>query len=225
MHTQTGNVEFTELKLSSNLPVSLQPSQFSKDPVKCAALGELIHVFARTQTDKSQVYWSYLSAGSNGSNGSNGSSTWKRIGSDSNYLKYDPFVVLNYFVQRLEVFAVFTNDYVMHTWQDSKTSFASKWDKLGGLSSAKYNSAPVAHNMTDNFFNGILQVFVRGEDNKLHHIKQTTCDKVKNPWGPCTWDVEFSTLGGSLSANKSSPNPLSVSSNIHDGIEVREKVW
>lgn len=135
-------------------------------------------------------------------------------------MKYDPFVVINNFVERLEVFGVFTSGYVLHTWQESETKFADKWDKLGGLFSPKFNSAPVVHQMSDDFFNGILHLFVRGEDYDLHHIKQTTCDKVQNPWGPCTWDLGFSKLGGGLPSNKSSPNPLSISRNIHLGIEV-----
>ena len=216
LFSQNSGNHFTETKLSTDLPVNLQPSQFSLDPVKCIVLKNLIHLFARSQSSDSKVYWTY-------SNGSSPSlwSPWKYIGSGSDYLKYDPFVVINNFVERLEVFGVFTSGYVLHTWQESETEFADKWDKLGGLFSPKFNSAPVVHQMSDDFFNGILHLFVRGEDYDLHHIKQTTCDKVQNPWGPCTWDLGFSKLGGGLPSNKSSPNPLSISRNIHLGIEVR----
>ena len=220
--TQMSDREFIEDKMSTDIPVTLQPSQFSTDPVQCAVLDKLVHMFVRSQNSESKVYWNYFGSG-NGSNCTKPnplSITWKTIGSNSDYLKFDPFVVINTFVERLEVFAVFSTGYVRHTWQEDRTSFADKWDKLGGFSSRKYNSVPVVHEMSHDFFNGQLQLFVRGEDNDMCHIKQTTCDKVHNPWGPCTWDIGFSSLGGTVPANRSRANPLTVGSNIHKGIEV-----
>lgn len=72
-------------------------------------------------------------------------------------------------------------------------------------------------------FNGVVEVFGR-EGNTLHHIHQTTCDKVKNPWGPCTWELEFHKLSDNLLSDPKSPNPLSVSNNIHLGLEVSSAV-
>jgi hypothetical protein len=43
--------------------------------------------------------------------------------------------------------------------------------------------------MSGSFFNGRLEVFVLGKDGLIHHIWQTTCDAVPNPWGYCTWWV------------------------------------
>lgn len=70
-------------------------------------------------------------------------------------------------------------------------------------------------------FNGVIEVFGREMDNTLHHIHQTTCDKVNNPWGPCTWELEFHQLDKELMSDPKSNNPLTVVNNIHLGLEVR----
>ena len=71
--------------------------------------------------------------------------------------------------------------------------------------------------MGHSFFNGVIEVFGR-EGNTLYHIHQTTCDQVSNPWEPCTWELEFHQLGGELVSDPK--NPLSVTNNIHLGLEV-----
>jgi len=81
--------------------------------------------------------------------------------------------------------------------------------------------APVAHAMSSNFFNGKINVFVHGEDGHLHHIWQTTCDKVPNPWGWCTWSLWYK-IGDSIPKIADSANPLSIGANIHLGIEVHK---
>lgn len=73
-------------------------------------------------------------------------------------------------------------------------------------------------------FNGVIEVFGR-EGNSLHYIHQMTCDKVKNPWGPCTWELEFHKLSDNLLSDPKSLNPLSVSNNIHLGLEVSSVVF
>ena len=73
--------------------------------------------------------------------------------------------------------------------------------------------------MSHSDFNGVLNLFVRGEDGVMHQIFQTTCDKVKNPWGPCTWGF-FEKLGGTPPSGKDVANPFTVSHNIHLGVEV-----
>ena len=76
--------------------------------------------------------------------------------------------------------------------------------------------------MSHSMYNGVLEVFIR-EGEVLHHIDQETCDKVNNPWGPCTWSVNgFSKIGGNMPSSSSSGNPLTVGNNIHLGNEVRE---
>ncbi|EDO36414.1 predicted protein [Nematostella vectensis] len=73
--------------------------------------------------------------------------------------------------------------------------------------------------MSGNFFNGRLNVFVHGEDGYLHHIWQTTCDKVPNPWGWCTWSWWYK-IGNPIPETTPSANSLSIGANIHQGIEV-----
>ena len=73
--------------------------------------------------------------------------------------------------------------------------------------------------MSHNIFNGLLNVFVYGEDGLVHHIWQTTCDKVPNPWGWCTWSLWYS-IGSKIPEIVQSSNSLSIGANIHHGIEV-----
>jgi hypothetical protein len=92
------------------------------------------------------------------------------------------------------------------------------WDKTGYGAPTSVH-APVAHSMSNNFFNGALNVFVFGEDGSVHHIWQTTCDKVPNPWGWCTWSLWYK-IGNAIPKTVESANPLSIGANIHNGIEV-----
>lgn len=92
------------------------------------------------------------------------------------------------------------------------------WDKTG-YSAPTSIHAPVAHSMSSNFFNGKINVFVFGEDGYTHHIWQTTCDKVPNPWGWCTWSLWYK-IGNAIPETAKSANPLSIGANIHHGIEV-----
>lgn len=172
-------------------------------------------MIVRSQSDSSRAFWSY----SNG-NKQNVStwSKWVAIGG-SEHLAYDPYAVINSYLNRIEVFAVFDGGHLLHTWQSSGTSFADKWHELC-LFPPKFNSAPVAHPMGKSFFNGMIRVFARDEDGTFRTISQTTCDKVKNPWGPCTWEVEYHKLGGKPPANESNKDPFAVNRNIHFGIEV-----
>ena len=221
MYTQNGTAEFTENKLSSGIPTDLKASQFSIDPVHCAYLKSTTHIFTRSQSSSSsRVYWSYLNG-----NGSNGTLDlkWVAIGDSGKHLTYDPYIAINAFVERLEVFGVFEDGKLLHTWQTSPTSFEDDWHELC-LFPPKFTSAPVVHSMGQSIFNGMLEVFARGDDNVVHHIWQTTCDKVKNPWGPCTWALTYHKLGSEPPANKSSRNPFTISRNIHLGIEVKPKV-
>ena len=214
MYDQKSAAEFVLTKLSTNIPVNLSPSNFSLDAVQCVLLKNRIHLFVRSQTNSSRLFWSYSSE--------NDTSDWSKcvaIGSSDERLHYDAYAVINTFVERLEVFGVFGDGEMLHTWQTSETSFEDKWHRLC-LFPPKFNSAPVVHTMGPSFFNGILEVFVRGEDGTTHHIHQTICDKVHFPWGPCTWELAFHKLGSGLPADKSSQNPFTVSRNIHLGIEV-----
>lgn len=93
------------------------------------------------------------------------------------------------------------------------------WDRTG-YSAPTTVHAPVAHSMSSNFFNGKINVFVFGDDGHLHHIWQTTCDKVPNPWGWCTWSLWYK-IGDAIPKTAESANQLSIGANIHHGIEVQ----
>ena len=148
------------------------------------------------------------------------STDWKLVGDKNTHLTFDPCVAINTFLGRLEVFSVFNTQYVHHTWQDGESSFHNEWLKLGGPFAPKFGSSPVVHQMAHSVFNGVLNLFARGEDGQMYHISQTTCDTVNNVWGPCTWTV-FSKLGGLPPSDKSLPNPFIATHSIHLGIEVR----
>lgn len=118
----------------------------------------------------------------------------------------------------MEAFMVATDGYMYRSWQLSFDKW-STWDKTG-YSAPKTTHAPVAHAMDANVFNGRLNVFVHGNDGKLHHIWQTTCDKVPNPWGWCTWST-WNEVSGDVPLNPNYPtNSLSIGNNLHLGIEV-----
>ena len=138
-------------------------------------------------------------------------------------MAYDQFGAVNTFLDRIELFAVFDSGYVMHTWQDSADTFHGDWQKLGGPFSPRFNSAPVVHQMAHSDFNGVLNLYVRGTDGDMHHIAQTTCDKVNNPWGPCTWTVYYRLGDGQVPADDALENPFVASHSFHGGIEVSEK--
>ena len=113
---------------------------------------------------------------------------------------------------------VSVDSYMYRSWQLSFDRWSS-WDKTG-YSAPKSVHAPIVHPMGYNFFNGKLNVFVHGIDEKLHHISQTTCDKVPNPWGWCTWGL-WSTISGDIPSNSNyPPNSLSIGNNLHLGLEV-----
>lgn len=185
------------------------------DPIQAVNLKKHTYVFVRTLTNTSQLYWNRFNGTLHFSN-----KKFSRLGGGSNYLIFDPFVAVNTFLDRVEVFGVFDDKYVLHSWQDSANSFYGDWQKLGGPFSPKFNSAPVAHQMGHSDFNGVLNLYVRGEDGRMHHIAQTTCDKVKNAWGPCTWNT-FHGIGSMPPSDESLPNPFLTSHSIHLGIEVR----
>lgn len=96
------------------------------------------------------------------------------------------------------------------------------WDETG-YGAPETQHAPVVYQMSHSVFNGVLNVFIYGDDGYLHHIWQTTCDKVPNPWGWCTWSVWYK-ISDKIPAALPSFNPLSIGANIHLGIEVTKAV-
>ena len=209
-------LEFKEKKLTDSLPASKFSSEVHHiDALKALSHDNLTYIFVRSQTNESQLFWNVYNSSLIPSN-----QKWAQIGDGGN-MNFDPFAVLNTFLGRIEVFTTLNDAHTYHIWQTGKTSFSDSWTKLGGLFSPKFNSAPVAHQMSHSDFNGVLNLFVRGEDNQVHQIYQTTCDRVSNPWGPCTWGV-YHALGGEPPSDKDVDNPFSVSHNIHLGVEVSE---
>ena len=80
-------------------------------------------------------------------------------------------------------------------------------------------SRPTANSLSPDFFNGALEVFGIGRDGHIHHMFQTTCDHVDNPWGYCTWGVFHST--DSVTPGKEEwSNVIMAGNNIHQGNEV-----
>lgn len=216
VQSQSNPTEFQRQVLTSDLPVNLDPSQQSLDPIQAVTLKNETYLFVRTLTNTSQVYWNRF----NNTLLKFANTKWKQLGDGSDYLTFDPYAAVNTFLDRVEVFGVFNSKHVLHTWQDGSNSFNGDWIKLGGPFSPKFDSAPVVHQMGHSDFNGVLNLYVRGTDGKMHHIAQTTCDKVKNVWGPCTWDT-FHGIGTISPSDENLRNPFTASQSIHGGIEVR----
>lgn len=208
---------FKQVNISSNIPINLPLGKRSPDPVQVAVLNNRTYIFARSQTNESLLYWNSFS----GTYSTSLQSNWAIVGDSDKYLSYDPYVAINEFLGRIEVFVVIDSD-VYHTWQTSETSFGDKWEKLGTFFTPKFNSSPVVHQMGHSDINGALSLFVRGtDDGTMYHISQMTCIKSKPPWGPCTWGT-FSKLGGVIPARNYNKNPLTAYHNIHRGIEVSQ---
>lgn len=127
-------------------------------------------------------------------------------------------VALNTFTTYLEAFAVLDDDEIYQSWQTGSDSW-HEWRKLWSLGQPKTNSNPVVHTMTGSMFNGMLELFIRGTNNKIWHTWQTTCDSVKNPWSQCTWGAYYA-IGENTPADQSQYILPAVASNIHGGVEV-----
>lgn len=197
----------------STLPADLPAADWSPDSVVIKSLHKDTFVFVRSQAKHSHIYWSYRPEQGEWS-------PWKMIGDTSDNVMSDPAVAINTFLNRFEVFVLLDEGTLVHAWQTDKYSF-SDWHGGIGDFPPTFDSTPAVHEMTHSDFNGMLQVFVRGTDKFIHHISQTTCDKVHNPWGPCTWGITFTKLGdGPAPGSNDAPNPISVGVTIHGGLEV-----
>lgn len=200
------------VQVGGNLPYDEGSTVRGLDSVSLQNVSGKLYVVARSYTNASHLYWSSL-------NKENlVSSSWQMIGGSSAKLLTDAAIVYNDFTKLLEAFMVSTNGFLYRSWQTSSVKW-SAWDKTG-YGAPKTSHAPVVHQMDTNIFNGRLNVFIHGDDGKLHHIWQTTCDKVPNPWGWCTWST-WNTIGNDVPATDSKiANTLSIGNNIHLGIEV-----
>ncbi|XP_013392878.1 uncharacterized protein LOC106160753 isoform X2 [Lingula anatina] len=169
----------------------------------------LYNVFYRTPSNRSELYVSETRDGINFSN-------WTNLGGD---LLSDATVIFNTFSGYLECYASFKDGKLYRTWQYEGTDWA-KWRVHGdGQPDVISTTRPVAHLMSQTVFNGMVEVFALGTDGLVHHIWQTTCDKVKNPWGYCTWGV-WEKIHSKVPSLGTQVNALAISNNIHLGNEV-----
>ena len=209
----SGSLQAEKIGSGEPLPADLPTAEWSPDSVAIKILHKDTFVFARTQAKESHVYWSYRPEDGQWS-------PWKMIGDDSYHVISDPAVAINSYLNRFEIFALVDEGNLIHAWQDDVYSF-SDWHEGIGNFPPVFNSTPAVHEMTHSDFNGMLQVFVRGTDRFIHHISQTTCDKLNNPWGPCTWAFRFTKLGERMApGSHNAPNPISIGTTIHGGLEV-----
>lgn len=197
------------LAIGFKLPFEAGVSLKGKDTLAALTYHSKVMLFARSVTKASQLYWTQKVNGN--------WSSWALIGGSSVSLQTDVAVAYNSFSKYLEAFAVMENNKMYRTWQTGPTKWVS-WDETG-YGAPETQHAPVVHSMSHSMFNGVLNVFIYGSDGYTHHIWQTTCDKVPNPWGWCTWSVWYK-ISDKIPETLPSNNPLSTGANIHLGIEV-----
>ncbi|XP_065662023.1 uncharacterized protein LOC100213807 isoform X3 [Hydra vulgaris] len=218
IHADDGQVYYTffnqslsKLKwinVNSDLPFDEGILCGAGDTISVFSVGNKLQIFARSITNTSYLYTSIISGEK--------ASLWQMIGQPAIKLLKDAAIGWNSFTQMFEAFIVANDGYLYRSWQLSMYRWSS-WDKTGYYAPSS-QFAPVVYGMSTNMFNGQLNLFVHGEDNMLYHIWQTTCDKVPNPWGWCTWST-WKQIGSKMpqSANL---NTLSIGNNLHLGIEI-----
>ncbi|XP_066278536.1 uncharacterized protein [Branchiostoma lanceolatum] len=214
----------TWYKLPGTVPVDAgwAASLVGRDSVSALAWKGKVAVFVRSMQVASRLYWLTGVAKS--------FTPWQDLGGN---LATDATVVYNPFSGYMEAYAVLSDGKVnrkdqVHDdkWQD--------WTVLGvGQPDMVNTSRPAAHAMSETIFHGMTEVFALGADGKIKHIWQTTCDKVVNPWGYCTWGL-WGNIAGSLSNDvrvayesvmerpqpRGQVNVLATGHNVHLGNEV-----
>ncbi|XP_077863002.1 uncharacterized protein LOC144345444, partial [Saccoglossus kowalevskii] len=195
----------------SQIPRDTEASLSSKDSVTAGHFRGNIVVFARSLSqNSSHLYWSK-------ENSTGGFTSWGRIGGGKANLHSDAAVVFNGFSGYYEAFAVMNDGKPYRMWQKGGNKW-SDWRTHGDSHPAAVKtSMPVALPMSNTFFNNALEVFILGTDGHVHHMFQTTCDHVDNPWGYCTWGV-WHTRGNKVPVGNM-VNQLTGGSNIHGGNE------
>ncbi|CAH3145642.1 unnamed protein product [Pocillopora meandrina] len=197
------------LSISAKIPFEAGVTLKGKDTLSVVNYQNKLTVFSRSVTKSSHLYWSKQVNGN--------WSDWALIGGSSVSLNSDVAIAYNGFSKYLEAFAIMENNKMYRTWQTGPTKWVS-WDETG-YGAPETQHAPVVHQMSHSTFNGVLNVFIYGDDGYIHHIWQTTCDKVPNPWGWCTWSLWYK-IGNKIPMTDPSYNPLSIGANIHLGIEI-----
>ncbi|XP_077992289.1 uncharacterized protein LOC144446407 [Glandiceps talaboti] len=204
--------EWKKLTPTSKIPFESGVSLSGKDSVTIDYFKNRLVVFARSVSqNSSHLYWSK-------ENTTGDFLDWVEIGGRDAHLHSDVAVVFNRFSGYYEAFAVMGDGKPYRTWQRDNNKWAD-WRRHGDTQPmALKTSQPVSHPKSHSFFNDVLEVFILGSDGHLHHIYQTTCDKVDNPWGYCTWGV-WSKIGDTAPSG-SKVNALTAGNNIHKGNEV-----
>lgn len=197
------------LSISTKIPFEEGVTLNGKDTLSVVNYQNKLSVLTRSVTKSSHLYWTQQVNGN--------WSDWALIGGSSVSIKSDVAVAYNSFSKYLEAFAIMENNKMYRTWQIGPTKWVSWYET--GYGAPETQHAPVVHQMSHSIFNGVLNVFIYGDDGYIHHIWQTTCDKVPNPWGWCTWSLWYK-IGGKIPVTDPSYNPLSIGANIHLGIEV-----
>ncbi|XP_033633274.1 uncharacterized protein LOC117294846 [Asterias rubens] len=180
------------------------------DSVSVGIYKNQIVVFARTISHKSTLFWckgikkKFL--------------RWERIGDATPYLFSDATPIYNPFSGYFEAFAVMSDGFVHRTWQRNDEVWAG-WRVMGDWAPKQTKtSRPVAIVMSQNFFNGFLQVFALGADGVVKQIWQTTCDKVDDLWGWCTWGLWYD-LSSKMPPTEGA-NVIAPGTNTHHGGEL-----
>ncbi|CAH1258498.1 Hypp2019 [Branchiostoma lanceolatum] len=194
---------------AGKLPTDTDVDLTGRDSVSAIAWEGKTVVFARSMTNTSRLYWTY--------SGPDGFQTWQSLGGD---LVTDPSIVYNAFTKYLEAYAIFPDGKVHYQTQVRSTEWQT-WRVLGIFPPIMQKlSRPQAHSMSQTIFKGMTEVFAIGTDGHLKHIPQTTCDKVVNPWGYCTWAVWSNVGNGQIPAPLSDVSPLTAGNNVHLGNEI-----
>ena len=93
MFSHRGGEMFSLEKLSSSIPVNLDPSKFSVDGVKVIVANNLTHLLVRSQSNTSRIYYSYQNQTT---------AVWSQfeaIADDKSHLQYDFDIAFNGFVK------------------------------------------------------------------------------------------------------------------------------
>ncbi|XP_071949051.1 uncharacterized protein [Antedon mediterranea] len=191
-------------KLDHNATMSVKFS----DSVITLVRNNQIHVFARSLTSTSSLFVCQISSKP---------CTWQLIGGNTPHLATDAEVILNPFTEYFEAFAVMQDGYLHRTWQKKEEEWAS-WRTASYDAPKMSTSKPVAAVMSHDWANGVLDVYGKSHDGYVHHVFQTTCDKISNPWGYCTWGL-WHTMDSKIPYSGVA-NPLVTGHNIHYGIEI-----
>eukprot|EP00117_Sycon_ciliatum_P034207 scpid49490/ scgid26160/ len=175
-------------------------------------------VFVKTIETQPRLYWSFANATSTKA----AFSKWTLI-KKGEALQSAAAAAVNYFTHYVEVVAIMTNGKVYHTWQTGVAEFHD-WDEFGTAFWSHMpdpNAAPVLRaNSGKSIFNGRLELFLYGKDGYIHHLKQTTCDRVMNPWSECTWGLYERLVDQVVPTPLVARSPLIAGSNAHGGIEL-----